>query len=574
MLIFSQIENALNKGLNEVLQLLPQDPLSLMAATLIDSIISTPVFDRFEARETVICEQQRTIKIKVWLQFNGKTLPYYVYTFPFNPEDIANFTFDKPDEKTGMKKACHIINEEISPLLKGKEILGFKKIDEILLAYQKKSQQSDEGSHVGDNIIRACSEAILFAYAFCTSPSDPYVGFFKFMFDRDYTSQEKTPRLMFTVLNGGKALGSKVKFSKIYLILDITAQDDVDIVEVYFKIQAQLRKQIQTHKLGENGFKPGADGSYFNAFETVNESFKFIEDAINTNERKKYIKFGINPDVDSSYIKEQNKYDLEGPKNLFDQDQLTEYFVKMCNEHPLLEYLEDPVAEGDVVGYQKIIKRFKDAVPRVKIGIKHMLKSNLDIIKQHTQIISKDDDDDDEEEKKEQEKKIEEEKKEQIPQVIQEPVSVKAGGRDSVATKKPAPSDMKTPANQKSQAKLEPLQSQQEIVQENLNDPNRLKFIPHIVHLEKSLLKTSYKLWEILIYQQLLKPEEQFEVIIEDNSYETCNSEVIDISFGAQVAYTNIRGFFRNEKSAKVQRFSEILDSIKQIQKIENQSEF
>ena len=37
---------------------------------------------------------------------------------------------------------------------------------------------------------------------------------------------------------------------------------------------------MQAHKLGENGFKPGVDGSYFNAFENVNESFKFIEDAI------------------------------------------------------------------------------------------------------------------------------------------------------------------------------------------------------------------------------------------------------------------------------------------------------
>ena len=63
------------------------------------------------------------------------------------------------------------------------------------------------------------------------------------------------------------------------------------------------------------------------------------------------MKLGINPDIDSAFLREQNKYDLEGPKNLFDQDSLTEYFVKMCNEHPLLEYIEDPLAEGDTIGY-------------------------------------------------------------------------------------------------------------------------------------------------------------------------------------------------------------------------------
>lgn len=86
--------------------------------------------------------------------------------------------------------------------------------------------------------------------------------------------------MVFNVLNGGKAVASKVKFSKFYLIIDVTPEDELDPMEVYLKIQAQLRKQIQGHKLGENGFKPGVDGAYFNTFENVNESFKFLEDAI------------------------------------------------------------------------------------------------------------------------------------------------------------------------------------------------------------------------------------------------------------------------------------------------------
>ena len=42
---------------------------------------------------------------------------------------------DKPDEKIGMKNACTIINEQINPLLSGKDILSYKKIDEILYQY-------------------------------------------------------------------------------------------------------------------------------------------------------------------------------------------------------------------------------------------------------------------------------------------------------------------------------------------------------------------------------------------------------------------------------------------------------
>lgn len=182
------------------------------------------------------------------------------------------------------------------------------------------------------------------------------------------------PKIIFNVLNGGKALSSKVKFSKFYLILDISPEDELDPIEVYLKVQAQLKKQVQTHKLGENGFKPGVDGAYYNALENVNESFKFIEDAIaavqvNTDKRK-VLKYGINPDIESSFLRDQNKYDIEGPKNLFDTDQVIEWLVKTCNEHPLIEYLEDPIVEGDPAAYQRILKRFREAVPRVKIGIK------------------------------------------------------------------------------------------------------------------------------------------------------------------------------------------------------------
>ena len=82
--------------------------------------------------------------------------------------------------------------------------------------------------------------------------------------------------------NGGKALGSKVKFSTFYLIIDIQGKDDhIDANEVYFKVTANIKKAIAAHKLGEAGFKANVTGSYYNAFDSVNDSFKLLEDAIN-----------------------------------------------------------------------------------------------------------------------------------------------------------------------------------------------------------------------------------------------------------------------------------------------------
>jgi enolase len=86
---------------------------------------------------------------------------------------------------------------------------------------------------------------------------------------------------MFTILNGGKLTGSKVKFATFYLIIDVQGTDKVDALEVYYKVTGNIKRLIAAHKLGEAGFKVNAQGSYYNAFDTINDSFKLLEDAIN-----------------------------------------------------------------------------------------------------------------------------------------------------------------------------------------------------------------------------------------------------------------------------------------------------
>jgi enolase len=167
---------------------------------------------------------------------------------------------------------------------------------------------------------------------------------------------------MFTILNGGKALASKVRYTRFYLIMDINPDDkDIDALELYYSVAAAIKKGLNGTKLGEAGFRPGPSGSYFNAFDTVNDSFKLLEEAINTvgcnKEDRKFLTIGINCDSNTYYMAEQEKYDIEGPKNLFDSTMLADYWVKMAKDHPLLTYIEDPFAEGDVRGYQKLIKK-------------------------------------------------------------------------------------------------------------------------------------------------------------------------------------------------------------------------
>ena len=173
-------------------------------------------------------------------------------------------------------------------------------------------------------MVRAVLEAVGYAYGHVVTPELPVKALYSNMQQKAMASATTAvPRMMFTVFNGGKALGSRVKFSRFYLILNIKAADRaIDALDLYYKVSAGVKKAIEGHKLGAAGFKANNTGAYFNALESVNDTFKVLEDVItatgvNTAERK-YLTIGVNADSQSAYLQDQDRYDIEGPKNLFD----------------------------------------------------------------------------------------------------------------------------------------------------------------------------------------------------------------------------------------------------------------
>lgn len=104
----------------------------------------------------------------------------------------------------------------------------------------------------------------------------------------------KATKMLFTLFNAGKGSGSTVKFAKFYLIVDARAfqrchlpnetdqenESSPNLLSCLLKFSAALKKAVSTGKIGESAFKPNEEGSYFNAFPTIAETLKQIEDAI------------------------------------------------------------------------------------------------------------------------------------------------------------------------------------------------------------------------------------------------------------------------------------------------------
>jgi len=64
-------------------------------------------------------------------------------------------------------------------------------------------------------------------------------------------------------------------------------------------------------------------------------------------------------------------------------------------------------------------------------------------------------------------------------------------------------------------------------------------------------------------YLSYLKEEEQIRLVIDDCAFESRQGDIIDFAFATRCAYINLKGIARPERTAKVERFQEIMEGIR-----------
>lgn len=111
----------------------------------------------------------------------------------------------------------------------------------------------------GLSIIRACSEALLFGVVNCLKNDSSAREVIRQNFNPSIAGMHiKTPtKLLLCVFTGGKAIGSLVKFSKFYLVIDGFSNPDTNILHAFSKFMNALKKNMSTVKGGDAAFKLG-----------------------------------------------------------------------------------------------------------------------------------------------------------------------------------------------------------------------------------------------------------------------------------------------------------------------------
>lgn len=194
-------------------------------------------------------------------------------------------------------------------------------------------------------------------------------------------------------------------------------------------------------------------------------------------------------------MEDSGKYEWDGPKNQMDADQLSDFYEKLINDHPLLEYIEDCFAFSDIKGIKKFQAKMKEKhQDKIKIGVNALFESNFEKIKEYTLLIQEESEDE------EDEPTVEEEEKppavEEAPPVP-EPEDTKESKKSAAGKKRPKKGEVEEKPVEVEDPNKKP-------------DPNVNKLIPSVVHLRRDLLNTIYQNQQIINYCQTLKSDESF----------------------------------------------------------------
>jgi enolase len=121
------------------------------------------------------------------------------------------------------------------------------------------------------------------------------------------------------------------------------------------------------------------EGSYFPPNDTLNDAIKAIEDIIKDTGESTRLSIGIDCNANNYFSESTKKYEMEGFKQPPEADALIDYYLKFCNDHPLISYLEDPLADSDFTGWNKILSKL-DSKPHIFVTSKSLVTRNLSSI--------------------------------------------------------------------------------------------------------------------------------------------------------------------------------------------------
>jgi enolase len=252
----------------------------------------------------------------------------------------------------GVLKAVAAVNGPLAKLLKGKNPLEQRALDEAMIALDGTANKSN----LGANALLGASMAITMAGANVSGmPLWKYIG--KIHRNRDFC----LPTPMANIINGGKHADNLIDFQE-FMIMPVGAPSFSEglrwITEIFHALKSILKKGGHVTAVGdEGGFAPNL---------TNDQSLEVIMEAIVAAGYKPGKQIGIALDCASSELFDEGgrkgyKFWKSNPDKLFTDDEMIQVYSDWCKKYPIVS-IEDGLDQSDWDGYVKLTRELGETV--------------------------------------------------------------------------------------------------------------------------------------------------------------------------------------------------------------------
>ncbi len=246
----------------------------------------------------------------------------------------------------GVLKAVAAVNGPIAKLLKGKNPLDQRALDDAMIALDGTKNKAK----LGANAILGASMSIAVAAAHVSKmPLWKYIG--KIHKNREFV----LPTPMANIINGGKHADNMIDFQE-FMIMPVGAPSFSEglrwITEIFHALKSILKKGNHVTAVGdEGGFAPNISND---------EALEVIMQAISAAGYKPGKQIAIALDCASSELFDEGqrkayKFWKSEPEKLYTADDMIAKYTDWCKKYPIVS-IEDGLDQNDWEGYVKLTK--------------------------------------------------------------------------------------------------------------------------------------------------------------------------------------------------------------------------
>ncbi len=252
----------------------------------------------------------------------------------------------------GVQKAVANINEQIKPLLVGKDATDQKSLDQAMID----ADGTDNKGKLGANAILAVSLAA--AKAAADSKNMPL---YAHIAELNGTPGKYTmPVPMMNIVNGGEHADNNVDIQE-FMIQPVGAKTFAEALrcgaEIFHALKAVLTKQGLSTAVGdEGGFAPNLPSNA--------AALDAISEAVGNAGYKLDSDVTLAMDCAASEFYKDGQYSLSGEGKTFTAEQFTDYLGELCDKFPILS-IEDGLDESDWAGWKIHTEKLGDRIQLV-----------------------------------------------------------------------------------------------------------------------------------------------------------------------------------------------------------------